>query len=129
MSAVAVFGQYGDKAGERHVGKVGGLRQAGMMRDADMGGKHAASSGNAASMHAHPHVGMRRQGIHKGRRRRLDLRVHVARVESPLGFHEDQNEVGPYFALGRQFFALEQGLGRHAVKGQVVTRIAIHKLP
>lgn len=129
MGAVAVLGQYGDKAGERHMGKVGGLCQAGMVRDADVGGKHAAGSGNAASMHAQPHVGMCRQGIHKRRWRRLDLRVHVTRVETPLGFHEDQNEVGPHFPLGCQFFALEQGLGRHAVKGQVVARVAIHKLP
>lgn len=60
MGAVTVFGQYRDKAGERHVGKVGGLRQAGMMRDANVGGKHATGSGHAAGMHAHPHVGMRR---------------------------------------------------------------------
>ena len=129
VGTVTVLGQYRDKARERHVGKVGGLCQAGMMRDANVGRKHAAGSGNAAGVHAHPHVGMCRQGIHKGRRRRLDLRVHVTRVETPLGFHQHQNEIGPHFPLGCQFFALEQGLGRFAVKGQVVAGIAIYKLP
>ena len=109
--------------------KVRGLRQAGVVRDADMGRKHAARSGHAASMHAHPHPGMSRQGIHKGRRRRLYLRVHIARVVAPLGFHEYQNKVGFLFPLGRKSFALQQGLRGHAVKGQMVARVTVHELP